>query len=106
MRKLFARQGEILIFKVEKKRKITEEVREFVLRKGEVTGHKHLLVADRPETKLRIAKDKNGYYIEIEGGTATITHEEHKPITLNPGFYFVGVQREYDPERYRREVKD
>jgi len=105
-KKLFARQGDVLIFKVGKRRKKMEEVKEFVLREGEVTGHKHVLVKDRPETKIRISRDERGYYIEVLGGNAKIVHEEHLPITLEPGNYFVSFQREYDPLEYQRSIQD
>ncbi len=100
------RHGDVIIAQTEKKELASEVVKEAVLANGEVTGHRHLLVADRPTTKMRIAHDGNGFYLEIEGGTATVMHEEHAPITLQPGSYTVRVQQEYDPATYRRNVQD
>jgi hypothetical protein len=33
-----------------------------------------------------------------------VIHEEHQPITLEPGIYRVWQQREYTPEAIRRVV--
>src|SRR3990167_7670353 len=99
------RQGDVYIFRRAKKKVDTREIRQQVLAEGEVTGHRHLLVAE-PETKVRIANDGNGFYLDISGGTATVKHEEHAPITLTPGSYDVVIQIEYDPVLYQRRVMD
>lgn len=57
------------------------------------------------EAVLAYGENGVGKFIEISGGTATVRHEEHAPITLPPGKYFVLIQREYDPEAYRRQRK-
>ena len=61
-----------------------------VLADGESTGHKHVLqnteVLEREDgVKEFIVEDKD-----------TLTHEEHNPITLNPGKYESGRIEEYD----------
>jgi hypothetical protein len=37
----------------------------------------------------------------VRGPTATLTHEEHAPVTLTTGYYRVWRQREYSPEEIR-----
>jgi hypothetical protein len=107
--KLKYRQGDVLIFEVDNLPPVIEHEmkakQEVVLAEGEVTGHRHLLVAD-PETKVEIAHDGVGFYLKVSGGKATIRHEEHKPITLAPGNWRIKIQQEYDPLRYRRNVID
>jgi hypothetical protein len=43
-----------------------------------------------------------------EGTSAQLVHDEHDPITLDPGLYYVGRQREISPEEARapRRVED
>lgn len=89
------RQGDILIKQIDKlpeNLKIVNKENQFVLAEGEQTGHKHLLVAD----KLEVLQDEKGrYYFQLKDN-ATITHEEHKTITILPGIYKVGNEQEYD----------
>ena len=59
---------------------------------GEVTGHAHRVdVGDLFETK-------NGeLYLRVDR-LANLTHEEHRTIPLEPGFYQVCVKRQYTPD--------
>lgn len=60
---------------------------------GEVTGHHHSCVADG----VTLHEDASGtLWCSVEK-EATVTHQEHKPVTLPPGVYRVGIVREYDP---------
>ena len=64
----------------------------FVLALGETTGHKHTLVAERME----VFQDAQGrFYFEVKG-SAKVTHEEHKTLTVLPGIYRQGAEREMD----------
>jgi len=65
-----------------------------VIAEGEATGHKHVLVADR-KAVIEIAKDPNGYFINVKNGTATIRHEEHEAQVIKQGLHFFGRQWEY-----------
>jgi hypothetical protein len=79
----------------------------FVLAVGETTGHRHVIVKERPETEIRIYQDSQGrHYIKVEKGNAVLTHEEHKPIVLTPGIYIQDIQREFDELEELRKVKD
>ena len=72
-----------------------KEVESFVLAESETTGHKHTLVAERP-TKIRIFTNENGQHILDLSGSAVITHEEHKTLTIKTGFYVVKTEQEFD----------
>lgn len=62
-----------------------------ILAFGEVTGHCHEAIGDGVE-----AYESDGVlYLSAPSG-ATVQHEEHKPITLPPGNYQIGIVREYD----------
>jgi hypothetical protein len=62
---------------------------------GEVTGHAHRLLAgailEAPDGTL---------YLDITQ-TTQVVHEEHGPITFDPGFWLVVRQREYSPQAIR-----
>lgn len=72
-----------------------------VLVRGEITGHSHRIAnADTAELWERYGD----VFIAVTAETATLIHEEHKPITLPRGIYKVWQQREYTPEAIRRVV--
>ena len=93
------RQGDVLLVRIESlpqgaaREKNEESV---VLAYGEVTGHAHRLNASTV-TMYAWEGDK---LIEVTKPT-DLTHEEHSPIEIAPGFYKVVRQREYTPERIR-----
>ena len=62
-----------------------------ILAEGEATGHMH-----RVKERAELYRDKNGQFYLSAHGPVTITHEEHKPITIPGGFYKVGIVQEYD----------
>lgn len=73
-----------------------------VLAEGELTGHRHAIY-DRA-TMFRddaLAREiPTGLYIghvKVEGGPATLLHQEHAPIALGEGTYRVRRQRELEP---------
>src|ERR1043166_110608 len=63
-----------------------------VLAEGEATGHAHR-VEDPAAAHVLAMGDK--LYLRVRGGGVRVTHEEHAPITLEPGDYEVIRQREY-----------
>ena len=88
-------QGDVLLQKVEidlsdaKKEPLKNNT--WVVAEGEHTGHAHVIVESEA-----IVYHKNGKrYVLTEKGF-TITHEEHNPITVQPGVYEVGIVQEYD----------
>lgn len=97
------RQGDVLLERIEKlpngvkHQKVKGEI---VLAYGEATGHHHAI----KKGKVRLYKDPKtqASYVEVAEAIAALTHEEHKPILLEPGVYKVGIQREYSPQEIRR----
>ena len=62
---------------------------------GEVTGHKHI-VKERENDSFFLYQDEKGNFILDVQKPVTITHEEHKTITIKKGFYIKEQEREYD----------
>ena len=100
-------QGDIPVLQIEKLdkelefRPLTEPI---VVADGEISGHKHVLIAER-ESICEIAQDQNGYYLNIKSGSAKITHPEHQTVVIDPGLYFIGRQWEFN-EIEERKVLD
>ena len=74
-----------------------------VLAEGELTGHRHAIY--ERVTMFRddaLAREiPGGLYVghvKVEGGAATILHQEHAPIALGEGTYRVRRQRELEPK--------
>ena len=102
IKKLF-RQGDVLLESVEsipKSAELVETNGAIVLAYGEATGHHHAI----RKGNARLYRDPNTQvsYVEIAESLALLEHEEHNPITLDPGIYSVILQREYDPRNARR----
>ena len=76
-----------------------------VLARGEVTGHAHVMGAERV---CRFRDDGTGSgYVRVDGGApVALTHEEHEPLMVPPGSYRVVRQREYQPRSLPRMVVD
>lgn len=98
---VLGRQGDVLIKKVESipaaaKQQDPEKGR-FKIEDGEATGHAH---AVKEEEGISMFIDGGVKYLQVGIATA-LTHEEHSPITLEPGIYEFRRQREYSPESIR-----
>ncbi len=61
-----------------------------VLAEGEVTGHAH-----RANAGTLYDRGGGTMLLDAEDG-ATVTHEEHAPIALDPGKWVIGIVQEYD----------
>lgn len=93
-----ARQGDVLLRRINKvtsNRKLAKAV----LALGERTGHHHSFgagaVAFADEGELAES-------VRVEAETATLTHQEHEPITFPRGNYESLKQVEYTPEEIKR----
>lgn len=85
-----------------------------ILAHGEVTGHAHAIAS--PKAALFMDTGTYGASASIDAGapgllkvdeTVDLTHEEHDPISLEPGQYIVRRQREYEgSEHVARIVAD
>ena len=96
-----ARQGDVFITRISGKAKgaaVAPEHGRLILARGEATGHHHSVPAEVATLTL----DEGGLmYLTVAQLTA-VEHQEHSPITLEPGTYQVTRQREYaGPERQR-----
>lgn len=72
-----------------------------ILAKGELTGHAHR-VREREGNDLY--QFGGEFYLQVSDAPATVVHEEHNEISLDPGTYRIWIQREYSPEAIRRVV--
>ena len=107
------RQGEVLIFGVDKKTKQCRyqkdwhkkrgyrQVPDNVIIEGELAGHKHEVV----NGKLYDHPDKKDIMILEAGENCVIKHPEHKPISMPKGTYEIKIQREFDGSK-AKSVKD
>jgi hypothetical protein len=106
--KIYARQGDIAIFAVEDApdhgKALPRHRGRLVLAEGEATGHAHA-IADRTATLYEI-DDTTDRFLSIMNASATLVHEEHGAITLEPGNYVVRRQVEYQPRELPRQVAD
>ena len=93
---LHYRQGDLLFIRQETRPAAALTARQSnVIVAGEATGHAHRLQAgtilEAPDGAL---------YLDVTQ-TTQVVHEEHGPITLDPGLWLVVRQREYSPEAIR-----
>jgi hypothetical protein len=104
--KLYARHGDVFIFKTNKLSSTNlKKQRQILLALGEVTGHSHKLemVNGGDISYLENGDDSYSFELTKEG---FLTHEEHDVITLEPGKYISIIQREYDPINNIKKVID
>lgn len=68
--------------------------RGFVLMEGKATGHAHCIA----ETDPAICElyEKDGILYVKANKSVIIKHEEHNPMTLDPGIWKVGQVKEFD----------
>jgi archaeosine-15-forming tRNA-guanine transglycosylase len=64
-----------------------------VLAYGEATGHAHRVTGGN----VSLWDVGTQRYMMVEGGLATLDHEEHGPVTIQPGTYRVVIQQAWDP---------
>ena len=98
MKNNITRHGDLLIKPIEadkSKLKFIGKFESFTLAKGETTGHSHKLTAE-PKTAFSVYQNKQGQYILEMEGNGKITHEEHSEVSLIPGMYVVGNEKEYN----------
>lgn len=60
---------------------------------GTATGHHHSCDAGAAEL---FEDDAGALWCRVKS-TTEVRHQEHKPVTLAPGNYRIGIVREYDP---------
>lgn len=94
---MILRHGDLPIHPVEKlpEGKLVTHNGSFVLAEGETTGHCHRITVE-DHNQLMIYDMGNGLYAVDLRTNATLTHEEHKTIVLEPAQYVVGREQEHD----------
>jgi len=77
-----------------------------VLARGETSGHRHVMTADRV-VFFREDGSGSGGFIKVTGDVPVdLSHEEHAPLSIPPGDYRVVRQHEYQPQARPRPVMD
>jgi hypothetical protein len=92
------RHGDVFLLKVKGIPAGAKEIQRdrVVLAEGEVTGHAHRI--DAPTVVLWEVEGQR--YVTVPEG-ASLTHEEHGVIPLEPGDYLARIQRVYAPDEVR-----
>lgn len=102
------RQGDVELIKANmpkaELRRIVDSPRGPVLAHGELTGHAHRLPAGCAE--LFEALEADGPRLLHVTKPCALEHEEHPPIALDPGWYYVGQKRQYEPDGSWSPVND
>lgn len=99
------RQGDVLIEKCHAQKGEWKRVKNPILAEGEATGHAHVMECrDEIEELIDTAKDGTRFF--RVPSAATVTHQEHNAVTLEPGTYRVSRQREWTDADEPRQVAD
>ena len=93
------RQGDVLIRRIDElpAQKLTKR-ESGILAYGEVTGHCHKVETAEAAEVLEVGND---LFLRVGPKGVRIVHDEHNPISLEPGNYSIEIQREYAPEEIR-----
>ena len=99
------RQGDVYLVRADGEipsgvQPVPREHGRIVLAYGEVTGHAHV-ITDADAELFATTADAADRWLRVGPQGATLTHDEHAPITLAPGLYRTRIQREYSPEAIR-----
>lgn len=62
---------------------------------GEATGHHHTLVAE-PMRAVVFEDEKGQKWVRLDD-KAELTHQEHKTLTIEKGWYLIQIEQEFDP---------
>lgn len=93
----FKHQGDIPFFPHtgEIKGNKVEHTGSIVLALGEKTGHKHVISTVNPND-LQAWKQLEGGWIITLKTEGTLVHNQHGTLTIAPGTYRIGQEREHD----------
>src|SRR5262245_28782859 len=96
------RHGDVILVAVDSIPNDADRRPSAVLARGEATGHSHRIA--NPSGVSVFTGDGAVGYLNVESESATLIHDEHKPIELPRGMYRFWLQREYTPQEIRRIV--
>jgi hypothetical protein len=101
------RQGDVLVRRVNSipSEAQAEPAGEVVLAYGEVTGHRHRFRGGK-RSGVRAYRTEAGSRYFRASRVASLDHEEHDTIPLEPGDYEVTIQVEYVAPEVVRNVAD
>lgn len=72
---------------------------------GEVTGHSHRLSVKNVHG-MKVIQAVDGIYLCLME-VGTLEHQEHKTLTIEPGIYRIGQEREYSyVDKQMEKVRD
>ena len=92
------RQGDVLLIPLESTvQNFGQKLSHLTLAEGEVTGHRHRISDGQAELFER----DGTLYLKVLSNKATLTHEEHRAVSLPKGDWLVRIQREYEPNGWR-----
>lgn len=98
------RQGDVILQPSQELQNVhsqfVEKLANLVLAEGEVTGHTHQIT----EGEAELYQWGANLYLRVTSDTAILTHEEHQPMVIPQGDWIVKIQREYEPQGWRRVV--
>jgi hypothetical protein len=96
------RLGDVLLMRVQSPAEIKNPEKfiatgNTVVQEGEKTGHAHRLGGNAQTEIFANLDNPDERYVAVFDGEATLSHEEHKPVTIEEGLYKVVIEREFDP---------
>jgi hypothetical protein len=105
---MYYRHGDVLFERIEvapsdSRRTQTEDEKTEVVQRGESTGHAHIIDDMAGIDLFSVFWER----FLSAGKKFTITHEEHKSLTIPAGNYRIHIAREYDYLlNFEKEIRD
>ena len=87
---MLIQQGDVLIKKVSEVK--GKKLKHLTLAKGEHTGNHHTIT----EGDAELYEHEGTLFLKVKSEEATLTHQEHGPVTIPRGDYEIGIVQEYD----------
>jgi hypothetical protein len=97
-------QGDVLIKSTSiPKKEFGKKVNHLILQKSDISQHAHVV---KGKATLYATSKVDEFFLEVKE-KSKVTHEEHLPIDLPKGNYFVYGVKEFDPfEEEIRRIRD
>jgi len=87
---MLIQQGDVLIKQTDKIK--GKKLDHLTLAQGEHTGHHHTIT----EGEAELYEHEGTLFLCVSSEQATLTHQEHGPVTIPAGNYEIGIVQEYD----------
>ena len=89
-------QGDVILKRIPKMPEGERKEHNLTLALGESTGHHHTITSVKTGTLSAIKVFTIGNQMYVEAPVeCELTHQEHGPITIDPGIYQIDLTREY-----------